>query len=114
MTQPTQQSPASSSTLLKIFLAIPFATFLALAPIAAYAQHGGGGGSHGGAGGGGGSHGGGGGHVSTSSSAGSHAASASTGGNSANPNGGGHWWNPFHGNSANTNSEAKSGANSGA
>jgi hypothetical protein len=126
MTQPAQQPTASSSTLQKVFLAVSFAAFLALAPSPALAQHGGGGGSsgggggsHGGGGGGGGSssHGGGassaghassGGHVST----GSHPTSAATGGNPANPNGGGHWWNPFHGNSS--SEAARGGANSAA
>src|SRR5277367_2969075 len=98
MTQPTQQRTASSSTLLKIFLAISFAAFLALAPSPALAQHGGGGGgggSHGGGGGGGGSsHGGGtssGGHASSGSnvSTGSHATAVGAGGNPVNPNGGG-------------------------
>jgi hypothetical protein len=123
MTQPSQQPTASSSTLLKIFLAISFAGFLALAPSPALAQHGGGGssggggGSHGGGGGGGGSHGGGtssGGHASSGShvSTGSHATSAGAGGNPANPNGGGHWWNPFHGNSS--SEAARGGANSAA
>jgi hypothetical protein len=122
MTQPTQHSTASSSTVLKILLAISFSAFLALAPSPTLAQHGGGGGS---SGGGGGSHGGGGGggssHGSGTSSAGhasstghvstgSHATSAPSGGNPANPNGGGHWWNPFHGNSS--SEAARGGANS--
>ena len=104
-------------------MAIMFAAFLALAPCPLLAQHGGGGssggggGSHGGGGGGGGSHGGGtssGGHASSGShvSTGSHATSAGAGGNPANPNGGGHWWNPFHGNSA--HEAARGGANSAA
>jgi hypothetical protein len=122
MNQPTQQPTAFSSRFSKPFLALSFAAFLALAPAPVFAQHGGGGGggggSHGGGGGGGGSHAssGGGGHASTgsshTSSGGSHSTSASTGGNPANPNGGGHWWNPFHSNSG--NSEAKSGTNAGA
>jgi hypothetical protein len=119
MTQPAQQPTASSSWFSKVFLAISFAAFLALAPTPLFAQHGGGGGggggSHGGGGGGGGSHASSGGHVSTGSShagSGSHPTSANTGGNPTNPNGGGHWWNPFHSNSG--NSEAKSGTNSGA
>src|ERR1700729_456783 len=100
MTKPARQPTASNSTLLKIFLAISFVAFLALAPSPALAQHGGGGGSsgggggsHGGGGGGGGSsHGGGtsGGHASSAGhvSTGSHLTSTGAGGNPANPNGG--------------------------
>jgi hypothetical protein len=119
MTQPTQQPSTFSSVLFRTFLAMSFAAFLALAPAPAFAQHGGGGGgggSHGG-GGGGGSHGSsGGGHAASSGShagSGSHPTS-STGGNPANPTGGGHWWNPFHGNSTNSNAAAKGSANTGA
>src|SRR3984957_9380570 len=118
MTQSTHQPTASSSTLLRIFLAISFAAFLVLAPSPALAQHGGGGGSHGGGGGGGSSHGGGtssGGHTSSAghASTGSHpTSSAPAGSNPANPNGGGHWWNPFHGNTS--GEAARGGANSAA
>jgi hypothetical protein len=81
---------------------------LAIAPGPAFAQHGGGGGSHGG--GGGGFHGGGGGFgggaragsSAPAPSSGTHTnTSASGAGNTANPNGGGHWWNGGHSNSAN-------------
>jgi hypothetical protein len=122
MTQPAQEPTTFSSMLSRVFLGISFAAFLALAPSPTLAQHGGGGGSsgggggsHGGGGGGGSSHGGGsssgghassGGHVST----GSHATAVGAGGNPANPNGGGHWWNPFHGNSS--SESARGGANS--
>ena len=124
MTQPAQQPTLSSSVLLKIFLAISFVAFLALAPSPALAQHGGGGGS---SGGGGGSHGGGGGgsshgggtssagHASSTGhvSTGSHPTSAAAGGNPANPNGGGRWWNPFHGNNSNNSAPAKGGTTAG-
>ncbi|MGB8543605.1 MAG: hypothetical protein WCD49_18400 [Candidatus Acidiferrales bacterium] len=113
MTQPAQQHIALNSLLLKTLSSLCFAAFLALAPSPAFAQHGGGGGgggSHGGGGGGGGS------HASSGSShtgsGGSHPTSASTGGSTSNPNGSGHWWNPFHSNSG--GAEAKSGTNSGA
>jgi hypothetical protein len=120
MTQPAQHSSAFISSFSRLFAALSFATFLALAPAPVFAQHGGGGGggggSHGGGGGGGGFHGGsgGGGHASTGGShtgGGSHPTSTSNGGNPTNPNGGGHWWNPFHSSSG---AESKGGANSGA
>jgi hypothetical protein len=79
---------------------------LTLAPAAAFAQHGGGGGG-GHSGGGGGGHFGGGGsaHPSSAPASASHGSapashgntSASGAGNTANPTGGGHWWSPSHG-----------------
>jgi hypothetical protein len=84
---------------------------LTLAPVAVFAQHGGGAGGGGGhAGGGGGGFGGGGGHFgggsarpsSAPAAAGHGSTSASGASNTANSTGGGHWWNPFHG-SANAN-----------
>jgi hypothetical protein len=119
MTQPAQHPKPFVSSFSRLFSALSFAAFLALAPAPVFAQHGGGGGGGGGShsgGGGGGSHASsGGGHASTGTShtgSGSHPTSANTGGNPSNPNGGGHWWNPFRSNSS--NSEAKSGTNSGA
>jgi hypothetical protein len=107
MTQSAQHSTAIKSILLRSLLGISFAAMLALAPAPAFAQHGGGGG------GGGGSHGGGGGGGShagsgSSSGGGSHATSNGTSaGTSAST--GGHWWNPFHGSSANSGTAAKAG-----
>ncbi len=88
---------------------------MTLMPGAAFAQHGGGGGAHGGGGGfGGGGHYGGGGfhpssapaHAPTSAPANHGNTSASGAGNTANPNGGGHWWNPFHSAPANEKAAA--------
>jgi hypothetical protein len=95
---------------------------LMLAPGAAFAQHGGGGGAHGGGGGGGHFGGGsgsgsGGGHASAApashgSGAGTSHGSATGSGaeNTANPNGGGHWWNPFHSESENSAAKPTTGA----
>lgn len=84
---------------------------LTLAPAAAFAQHGGGGGG-GHAGGGGGGHFGGGTSATahTSGAPANHGSapanhgnsSASGAANTANPSGGGHWWNPFHGTATTT------------
>jgi hypothetical protein len=97
-----------------LFAALVFAATLALAPVPTFAQHGGGGGGGGahGGGGGGGSHGGGmsgGGSHASSGSSGSHSASAPAGSgaghsatNTTASTGSSHWWNPFHGGSANS------------
>jgi hypothetical protein len=112
MTTTSQQFPVSQemfgllhtrrgSSILKFAAALAFTGALALAPIPAFAQHGGGGGggSHGG-GGGGGSHASSGGGGSASAPAGggeSHANGGSAGSsNAAHGGSGGHWWNPFH------------------
>jgi hypothetical protein len=123
MTQTSQQfpvpqektallNPSHGPTILKIAAALVFACGLALAPIPAFAQHGGGGGgggAHGGGGGGGSSHGGfGGGGASAPASAGGGGSHASGGSGSSNAGGsGGHWWNPFHGGSANSAAASK-------
>jgi hypothetical protein len=86
------------SSIPKFAAALAFIGALALAPIPAFAQHGGGG-AHGG-GGGGGSHGssGGGGSASAPSGGGESHANGGSSGSSNNAHGGsgGHWWNPFH------------------
>jgi hypothetical protein len=119
MTQTSQQFPVPQEktallntfqgpTILKIAGALVFASALALAPIPTFAQHGGGGGgggAHGGGGGGGSSHGGfGGGGVSAPASSGGGGSHASGGSGSSS---GGHWWNPFHGGSANSAAASK-------
>jgi hypothetical protein len=106
-------SEKHGSSRFNILAAFVFAATLALAPLPAFAQHGGGGGSHGGGGGGGGSHGGGfGGGGSHSSGAGSaHGSSApashpaGSGATSGATSGGGHWWNPFHASSTSSSAQ---------
>jgi hypothetical protein len=102
------------------FAAFLFGAALALAPLPAFAQHGGGGGgggAHGGGGGGGfhgGGSGGGGVHASGGGSSSAHPASAATGASGGNAGTStNHWWNPFHGNSATSSSNANGSAGSG-
>jgi hypothetical protein len=106
MVSAAQHGKTFSSAILRTSLGLVFAGALAFAPQPAFAQHGssgGGGGSH--SSGGGGSHSNGG---SSHTSTGSSHPSTGTGNSS-----GGHWWNPFHSNSAkSTSNSAGAGSSS--
>ncbi len=85
----------SSFAFPRVFLGITFATALALSPVPAFAQHGGGGGGHSGGGGGGHAGGGGGGHAS-----GGGTSTGSRGGTSTGATSTGHGGGTSSGNSA--------------